>query len=93
MLFELGAQNQSANISRPTLNDLNNSTLAQIAQLVATTGQIINIADINEWLREHTDILPDDEINIIPAILCMPIINGQKNVIGVAQLINKVICV
>lgn len=24
------------------------------------------------------------------SILCMPIVNGQKNVIGVAQLINKV---
>lgn len=31
-----------------------------------------------------------DETHSVRSILCMPIINGQKTVIGVAQLINKV---
>lgn len=31
-----------------------------------------------------------DETHSVKSILCMPIINGQKTVIGVAQLINKV---
>uniref|UniRef100_A0A182SB25 GAF domain-containing protein n=1 Tax=Anopheles maculatus TaxID=74869 RepID=A0A182SB25_9DIPT len=30
-----------------------------------------------------------DETHSVKSILCMPIINGQKTVIGVAQLINK----
>uniref|UniRef100_A0A1A9WNF2 Phosphodiesterase n=1 Tax=Glossina brevipalpis TaxID=37001 RepID=A0A1A9WNF2_9MUSC len=89
VLFELGAANQSANISRPSLNDLSNSTLAQIAQFVANTGQTVNIADVREWVREHNQIRTENEIDCIKAILCMPIVNAQKTVIGVAQLINK----
>ncbi|XP_073817223.1 phosphodiesterase 6 [Musca autumnalis] len=89
VLFELGAANQSANISRPTGNDLSNSTLAQIAQFVATTGQTVNIADVREWVQEHNQITAENEIDCIKAILCMPIVNAQKRVIGVAQLINK----
>ncbi|XP_075148817.1 phosphodiesterase 6 [Haematobia irritans] len=89
VLFELGAANQSANISRPTSNDLSNSTLAQIAQFVATTSQTVNIADVREWVQEHNQITAENEIDCIKAILCMPIVNAQKRVIGVAQLINK----
>ncbi|XP_054730274.1 cGMP-specific 3',5'-cyclic phosphodiesterase [Anastrepha obliqua] len=89
VLFELGASNQSANISRPSVNDLCNSTLAQIAQFVATTGQIVNISDVHEWVREHNQIRTENEIDATKAILCMPIANAQKTVIGVAQLINK----
>lgn len=89
VLFELGATNQSANISRPSSDDLSNSTLAQIAQFVATTGQTVNIADVREWVQEHNQITAENEIDCIKAILCMPIVNAQKRVIGVAQLINK----
>ncbi|XP_050325171.1 cGMP-specific 3',5'-cyclic phosphodiesterase [Bactrocera neohumeralis] len=89
VLFELGASNQSANISRPSVNDLCNSTLAQIAQFVATTGQTVNISDVHEWVREHNQIRTENEIDATKAILCMPIANAQKTVIGVAQLINK----
>ncbi|XP_037950287.1 cGMP-specific 3',5'-cyclic phosphodiesterase [Teleopsis dalmanni] len=89
VLFELGVDHQSANISRPSMNDLNNSTLAQIAQFVATTGQTVNINDVREWVREHNQIRTENEIDCTKAILCMPIVNAQKTVIGVAQLINK----
>ncbi|XP_055848135.1 cGMP-specific 3',5'-cyclic phosphodiesterase [Episyrphus balteatus] len=89
VLFELGAENQSANISRPSVNDLSNSTLAQIAQYVATTGQTVNISDVREWVRDHNKIHSEGEIDCTKAILCMPIVNAQKIVIGVAQLINK----
>lgn len=90
MLFELGAANQSANISRPSVNDLCNSTLAQIAQFVAKTGQTVNISDVREWVREHNQIQAENEVDYTKAILCMPIMNAQKKVIGVTQLINKV---
>ncbi|KAI8118322.1 5'-cyclic phosphodiesterase, cGMP-specific 3' [Lucilia cuprina] len=89
VLFELGAANQSANISRPSVDDLSNSTLAQIAQYVASTGYTVNIADVREWVLEHNQIKAENEIDCIKAILCMPIVNAQKTVIGVAQLINK----
>ncbi|ALC45432.1 Pde6 [Drosophila busckii] len=89
VLFELGGESQAANVSRPTHNELNTSALAQIAQFVATTGQTVNICDVLEWVREHHQIRAEGEIDGTHAILCMPIVNAQKTVIGVAQLINK----
>ncbi|XP_021693393.1 cGMP-specific 3',5'-cyclic phosphodiesterase isoform X1 [Aedes aegypti] len=109
MIFELGSSSSSAaNISRPSVNDLNSSTLAQIAEYVASTGETLNINDVNEWLKDKPIYHPQqqhtgaqhhptgegqplgssDELSA-KTILCMPIINGQKTVIGVAQLINK----
>lgn len=90
MLFELEANNQSANVSRPSVDDTNSSTLAQIAQYVSATGIILNISDVDEWLKDKPDIKRNDETNV-KTILCMPIVNGQKRIIGVAQLINKLI--
>lgn len=111
MIFELGSSSSSAaNISRPSVNDLNSSTLAQIAEYVASTGETLNINDVNEWLKDkpiyhpqhqqqqqqHQQVAGEgqqhgssDELSA-KTILCMPIVNGQKIVIGVAQLINKV---
>lgn len=90
MIFQLGKEDKIANVTRPTINDLNASSLAQIAQSVASTGQLVNIVDINAWVAEHPDTSVDDEVKQAQVILSMPIINGQKNVIGVVQLINKV---
>lgn len=87
MIFELGASNDSAEVSRPTIDELKQSTLAQIAHYVSTSGQILNIRDVSAWLKvDQVNGQPDLARNI----LCMPIYNGQKSVIGVAQLINKV---
>lgn len=93
MLFELESNEEVATVSRPTLTDLRDSTLAQIAQNVATTGQLYNICRVSEWLDEHPDVQASDQeaIMSIESILCMPIVNGQNKVIGVVQLINKVI--
>ncbi|XP_059611325.1 cGMP-specific 3',5'-cyclic phosphodiesterase [Phlebotomus argentipes] len=88
-LFELGAENHVSTVSRPTMEDLQNSTLALIAQMVASTNQILNIEDVREWLKDKTSLFKDDEADNIHTILCMPIVNGAKDVIGVAQLINK----
>ncbi|XP_058464177.1 cGMP-specific 3',5'-cyclic phosphodiesterase isoform X3 [Malaya genurostris] len=121
MIFELGSNSQSAsaNISHPSVNDLNSSTLAQIAEYVASTGETLNINDVNEWLKDKPIYHPQqqqhqqqqqqhqqsqsaatlggagvgqqgssDELSA-RTILCMPIVNGQQTVIGVAQLINK----
>lgn len=92
MLFELDPNDEVAGVSRPTLNDLSDSTLAQIAQNVATTGNVFNISKVSDWLNEHPEVKAsdNDRIDSIESILCMPIVNGQKKVIGVVQLINKV---
>lgn len=90
MIFDIEQDCHTPTISRPTINDLNTSSLAQIAQLVASTSQLFNIIDVGQWAHEHPDVRIDDELKQTQAVLCMPIINAQKNVIGVVQFINKV---
>lgn len=85
-VFELKAANTQTLVSRPSSFDLQGSTLAQIASYAAATGQILNISDVSVWLAErHTE----GDAESTRTILCMPIINSQKQLIGVAQLINK----
>ncbi|VEN54711.1 unnamed protein product, partial [Callosobruchus maculatus] len=71
---------------RPSSFDLASSTLAQIAGYAACTGQILNIGDVRAWLKEQHS---EGDAESARTILCMPIINGQRTIIGVAQLINK----
>lgn len=85
-IFELRAAGSETIVTRPSPADLQNSTLAQIAGYAACTGQILNIGDVKTWLKEYKTAPDAIEAR---TILCMPIINGQKTLIGVAQLINK----
>ncbi|XP_076164388.1 phosphodiesterase 6 [Ptiloglossa arizonensis] len=84
-VFEMDNKSQEAKIYRPSCSDLS-SPLGQIARYVATTGQILKIGDVATWLKR--DVIQSGN-EPIKSILCMPIVNGQRNVIGVAQLINK----
>ena len=86
MAFAMENGTQEARVYRPTSNDLS-SPLGKIARYVATTGQILNIGDVETWQKKE---VWDTEKDPIKSILCMPIVNGQRSVIGVAQLINKV---
>ncbi|XP_014485064.1 PREDICTED: cGMP-specific 3',5'-cyclic phosphodiesterase [Dinoponera quadriceps] len=85
MIFEMENETQEARIYRPNASDLS-SSLGQIARYVAATGQILNIGDVATWLKK--DVMERGR-EPIRSILCMPIVNGQRIVIGVAQLINK----
>ena len=86
MIFEMGNETQEAKVYRPSGSDLSNP-LGQIARYVAATGQILNIGDVTTWLKKDVVQAGSEPIK---SILCMPIVNGQRTVIGVAQLINKV---
>ncbi|XP_073963396.1 cGMP-specific 3',5'-cyclic phosphodiesterase-like isoform X2 [Choristoneura fumiferana] len=88
-LFELGAKQ-----SRTTLTPRhdNQSTLACIALAVARTNKALNISEVSEWRQENGMVLLDssnDDAANVRTMLCMPIVNANKDVIGVAQLINK----
>ncbi|KAK9301706.1 hypothetical protein QLX08_006106 [Tetragonisca angustula] len=85
MIFEMGNETQEAKVYRPSGSDLSNP-LGQIARYVAATGQILNIGDVTTWLKKDVVQAGSEPIK---SILCMPIVNGQRTVIGVAQLINK----
>lgn len=83
-IFEL--RENTTVITRPLSIDLQSNTLAQIAGYAAKSGQILNIGDVKSWLKEAKISADGIEAR---TILCMPISNGKKNLIGVAQLINK----
>ncbi|XP_074026387.1 phosphodiesterase 6 isoform X2 [Leptinotarsa decemlineata] len=85
-VFELREYGKQTLVSRPSSFDLASSTLAQIAGYAASTGQILNIGDVKSWLKEKHS---EGDAESARTILCMPIINGQRSLIGVAQLINK----
>ncbi|XP_043266143.1 cGMP-specific 3',5'-cyclic phosphodiesterase-like [Colletes gigas] len=84
-IFEMDNKSEEAKVYRPSGGDLA-SPLGQIARYVALTGQILNIGDVATWLKK--DVIQSGN-EPIKSILCMPIVNGQRTVIGVAQLINK----
>ncbi|XP_034837406.1 cGMP-specific 3',5'-cyclic phosphodiesterase-like [Maniola hyperantus] len=90
-LFELGANIKHSRTTLTPRHDIK-STLACIALAVAQSNKALNISDVDEWRRENgmviADITTDDAINV-RTMLCMPIVNANKDVIGVAQLINK----
>ncbi|XP_021916332.1 cGMP-specific 3',5'-cyclic phosphodiesterase [Zootermopsis nevadensis] len=86
-IFELRAAAEEALVFRPKQEELCKSRLAQIARYVAATGQILNIGDVSTWMNH--EMREDEDGFVTRSILCMPIVNGQKTVIGVAQLINK----
>lgn len=78
-VFELRDGGNNTLVSRPSNYDLKTSTLAQIAGYAASTGQILNIGDVGAWLNmQHTE----GDAESAMTILCMPIINGQKRLIG-----------
>ncbi|KAG5672291.1 hypothetical protein PVAND_002428 [Polypedilum vanderplanki] len=90
-IFEMGSDDSSNTSGRSSVEDINSSYLAQIAQHVAKTGEILNINDTLDWLKNH----PEYQINSIceipqesKCILCMPIKNSQKNVIGVLVYVH-----
>ncbi|XP_058792886.1 cGMP-specific 3',5'-cyclic phosphodiesterase-like isoform X2 [Phymastichus coffea] len=85
MVFEMENGTQEAKIYRPTTGNLK-SPLGQIARYVAATGQILNIGDVATWSKRQVFQVGSEPTR---SILCMPIVNGQRQVIGVAQLINK----
>ncbi|GIY26709.1 dual 3',5'-cyclic-AMP and -GMP phosphodiesterase 11 [Caerostris darwini] len=59
-----------------------------ITGYVATTGEILNIPDVLK--DERFDPSVDGDSNFRHhSILCMPIKNASKNIVGVFQLINK----
>ncbi|XP_059488412.1 cGMP-specific 3',5'-cyclic phosphodiesterase [Neocloeon triangulifer] len=85
-VFELKLNEDVGSVHRPSLLELSKSTLAQIAKYVAATNEILNIGDVSSWMKQE---VKEEDGFVTRSILCMPIVNGQKSVIGVAQLINK----
>ncbi|EEB10808.1 cAMP/cGMP cyclic nucleotide phosphodiesterase, putative [Pediculus humanus corporis] len=84
-IFELRADETDAIVLKSKA--INSSKLVKIAKYVAANGQILNISDVTTWMNQ--DVREEEDNFLTKSILCMPISNGQKTLIGVAQLINK----
>eukprot|EP00095_Tigriopus_kingsejongensis_P010391 snap_masked-scaffold1615_size33485-processed-gene-0.0 protein:Tk10391 transcript:snap_masked-scaffold1615_size33485-processed-gene-0.0-mRNA-1 annotation:"camp cgmp cyclic nucleotide" len=67
--------------------ELQTSRRSKIAKYVAHTKEVLNLNDVASWLGEapFTETAGFAPLNM----LCVPIFNGTRDVIGVAQLINK----
>lgn len=80
----------TANINRPSTEDINSSIFSQIAQHVASNGEILNITDTVDWFKNHPEYHcdKDDISHHSKCILCMPIVDGQKRVIGVLVYVH-----
>ncbi|CRK92094.1 CLUMA_CG005663, isoform A [Clunio marinus] len=89
-IFEMGGSDIIANINRPSIEDINSSIFAQIALHVAKTGEILNINDTADWLKNHPGYHCDSEdiSHESKCILCMPIVDGQRRVIGVLVYVH-----
>ncbi|XP_059177094.1 LOW QUALITY PROTEIN: cGMP-specific 3',5'-cyclic phosphodiesterase-like [Physella acuta] len=72
----------------PPVNELQESSSAQIARCAVIDGQTVNIPDLSKDARfgHHKTCASFVE----KSILCMPIHNSDRAIIGVTQLINKV---
>ncbi len=67
---------------------LRDSRRARIARQVAATKEILHLSNVAKFLGEQYQFEEDD--GFAPRnMLCVPIFNGQSDLIGVAQLVNK----
>lgn len=71
MVFELGVDcNSTVSIYRPTANDINQSTLAQIAKHVALKREPLNIYNLKKWLQDKSHQQLGDNANEVVTVLC-----------------------
>ena len=67
--------------------ELSRCKRARIARYVAASKEVLNLSNLSNWLGSEFEasdgFVPDN-------MLSVPIFNGQRDVIGVAQLIDKV---
>ncbi|KAK4296300.1 hypothetical protein Pmani_031195 [Petrolisthes manimaculis] len=85
MTFELRSRDGECKVSRPSSNQLAASIHARLANFVASSGQTININNVVEWLGGPLE----DEGQITNSVLTIPIFNSSRQILGVAQMINK----
>ncbi|KAL8579053.1 hypothetical protein ACOMHN_035992 [Nucella lapillus] len=85
--FNLCAKDGTVTV--PSAQVLSVSKTAHIAKYVVTTGEPVNVADADTDGRFGLVPCTDTTGSRIKNVLCMPIHNSEKHIIGVTQLINK----
>ncbi|XP_071828467.1 cGMP-specific 3',5'-cyclic phosphodiesterase-like isoform X3 [Apostichopus japonicus] len=85
--FDLTAK-EKEKVEHLSPDALQKSVNSEIAKHVASTGETINMNDFESQNRFVINGEVDKE-NQIHSILCQPIYNSERKVIGVAQMINR----
>lgn len=78
------------NFHVPSAAHLKSSRNAEIARHVVVAAVPLNIADISKEDHLYGASLEEEENFKTKSLLCMPIYNSDKKIIGVTQLINKI---
>ncbi|BFY98626.1 hypothetical protein BsWGS_01666 [Bradybaena similaris] len=84
--FELYA----GQITIPTAEEIANSKIAYIARCTVVEEEPLNIEDLTKDGRFGAGPFKDEHGFVSKSVLCMPIHNSDRTIIGVTQLINKV---
>ncbi|XP_076439522.1 cGMP-specific 3',5'-cyclic phosphodiesterase-like isoform X2 [Babylonia areolata] len=85
--FHLCAKDGTVTV--PSVQELAASKTAHIAKFAVTSGEPVNVPDVDVDGRFGEGPYEYAEGKPIKSVLCMPIHNSEKNIIGVTQLINK----
>ncbi|XP_071090985.1 cGMP-specific 3',5'-cyclic phosphodiesterase-like isoform X2 [Haliotis cracherodii] len=88
MAFYLNAKDRE-NVLEPSQKDLSKSKTAEIAKFVVMQGTAVNIPDLEIDGRFGKGPCMDPDGFHIRSVLCMPVFNSDKKIIGVTQLMNK----
>ncbi|KAL7639239.1 UNVERIFIED_CONTAM: hypothetical protein RMT77_010773 [Armadillidium vulgare] len=83
--FELRASKGESKILRLTQSQLSTSPHAALASYVSCVGMTINISDVQGWMGAPLET----EGLLTFSVLTIPIFNSAKQIVGVAQMINK----
>ncbi|XP_076460762.1 cGMP-specific 3',5'-cyclic phosphodiesterase-like isoform X2 [Babylonia areolata] len=86
--FDLCPKDGTVTVPSPQVLAL--SRTAFIAKYVVTSGEPVNVEDADMDERFGKGPVLDTSGSRIRSVLCMPIHNSDKNIIGVTQLINKI---
>ncbi|KAI8793709.1 dual 3,5-cyclic-AMP and -GMP phosphodiesterase 11A, partial [Biomphalaria glabrata] len=70
--------------------EFQNSKAAFIAKITLVAGETLNIEDLTRYGGFVGHHVPEDNGFSAKSVLCMPIHNSDRTIIGVTQLINKV---
>ncbi|XP_033757237.1 cGMP-specific 3',5'-cyclic phosphodiesterase-like isoform X5 [Pecten maximus] len=87
--FDLCAKD-GGTIHVPSVASLSKSKNAEIARHVVVQGMPLNIGDMDESTTFGKGPHIDEDGFRSKSMLCMPIYNSDKKIIGVTQLINKI---
>ncbi|XP_064631077.1 cGMP-specific 3',5'-cyclic phosphodiesterase-like isoform X2 [Lineus longissimus] len=86
-IYDMMAKDGS--VETPDANLAEKWRVTHIAREIAVGQKVVNIADFEADGRFGEDAVMDDKGFVVKSLLCMPIFDSEQQVIGVAQMMNR----